>query len=377
MTMDGQPGSQQQYPQTPKMSTHGLLKVVLILVALIVVAALLTGGYESIGSFFKTGEQEQLASPPEGLLVLAAAAKFPDSNSARIFPAKYDFGKKEFDYVPADKLVASPDGLNLAYQHMFSNNSQYVTFVGATDIENITSFSDIPTQIYRADVSNAQTYEEFTGRLLDAEVVTKGTGVVRQNPSVSNFGEIVYTAHESNDPRSLFSSDAEKWSIHYVTGDGKDTIITQGIFPKWVGDDLFIFLKNDGLYLYSLADKDEQRVWGMHGTATMNMSLEVSDDFQYIAWTVPDLGTVYVFRALNWSAGNLALKGTIAVPAVSAVFSPDTRFIAVEMIAPGETPSETQVLFGYYDVETLQEMVPLFTLANVDANQTRMSDWRP
>lgn len=365
------------YPQPSGMSTHRLLKVFLVLVALVIAVALLTGGYESLGSLSRSGNEEQLEPLPEGLLVLSVAAKSPDASTAWIFPAKYDFGKSTFDYVPADKLAASPEGFNLAYQHIFSGNGQYIVFVGATDIENVSSFSEIPMQIYRADVSNTQTEEEFTERLLNAEIITEGTGVVKQNPSVSDLGEVLYVSRTSGDPRSLFSSEAEQWSIHYVSQDGREEELAKGISPKWVGDNQFVFLKNDGLYLYSLATGEERNIWGMQGTATMGMSLDVSDDYQYVAWTAPGAGAVYIFRAFNWGIGILTLSGTISAPAVSSTFSPDNRFLAVEAIVPGEVQGELQVLIGYYNIETFREVASPFVLATVDTNQTRLSDWRP
>ena len=292
----------------------------------------------------------------------------------------YDFTRSAVEYVPADKLAASPDGFNLAYQHVFSGDGRYVTFVGAVDIEKVSSISTTPMQIYRADVSQAVTYDDFVRKVQEAEAATHAKGVVKQAPSVSNTGNVLYIAHKPEDPQALFSSDAEEWTIHLVSESGQDTVVTQGIYPKWVGEDAFVFLKNDGLYVYAIPEQSENKIWEAQGVATMDMTLDVSDDYQHIAWATPSLGTVQVFQVLNWGTDTLVLKGALLVPGVQAVFSPDGRFLAVQTTSPLISENgleELGVSIHYFDVETLRAVSMPLALTGVDPNQTYLTDWRP
>ena len=112
----------------------------------------------------------------------------------------------------------------------------------------------------------------------------------------------------------------------------------------------------------------------------MDMTLDVSDDYQHIAWATPSLGTVQVFQVLNWGTDTLVLKGALLVPGVQAVFSPDGRFLAVQTTSPLISENgleELGVSIHYFDVETLRAVSMPLALTGVDPNQTYLTDWRP
>ena len=382
--MEPQPpiGAQQPQQQTPPVGrATDLLKLIFIVIVLSILAFVFIGGYSDLANFFgiSNEQEQQFVQAPEGLLVMAIAAR-SEAQTARILPVTYDFVRSALEYVPADKLAASPEGFNLAYQHVFSGDGKYITFVGAADIEKESSISATSMQIYKADVSKAVSYDDFVRKVQEAEVSTQSNGVVKQAPSVSNGGKILYIAHKPEAPQALFSSNAEEWAIHLVSEDGKDTVATQGIYPKWVGEDAFVFLKNDGLYLYSIPEQSDKKMWEAQGVATMDMALDVSDDKQFVAWAAPRSGTVHIFRALNWGTAQVVLKGTLLVPGVQIVFSPDSHFLAVQTMSPLVSENgldELGVSVHYFEVETLRAVSVPLALTGVDPNQTYLTDWRP
>jgi hypothetical protein len=356
-------------------NSHAYPTLAIIIVALFFLAAVGIVSYGPLPQFSNEQESETLGEPLEGLLIMALAVRVDDGTSRiSIAPSTYDLMYREVQVTDAAKLAASPDGMNLAYQHIFSPDGNYVTFLGATNVESVTSISQMPLQIYRADVYGAQSYEDFITKIRNAEQMTTDTSMFRQAPSVSNAGYVLYTAHSREAELAVFTAEANEWSVYLVMPGGTDRMLTRGISPKWVAEDMFVFLKNDGLYSYSVTTGVEKKVWGTEGIVTAISSLEVSDDYQHIAWLAPESGYVTLLRALNWDTGVLEEKGFIPSPGIAAVFSPDSRFIAVQELVENES-SATGIQF--FDVESLELVAPPITFTDVDPNQTFLTDWRP
>ena len=354
------------------------MKALLWLLVILVVGSAGVGGYFFSGGFSAmsdNGEKKQMS----GLLIMATTPFTDQQVPSWIFPTLFDFGRNEFSYVPADKLAGSPDGLDLAYQHVFSMNGAFIAFVGAENVGNVSTLSDIPMQIYRADVSDAVTFNDFLQRVQNAERVTNSAGVVRQFPSVSNRGDVVYSSHALADNKTLLSAEANSWDIYLVSQGGEEQAVTKGVHPVWVDDTHFIFLKNDGLYLYDVAQAIEQKEWGSLEKASMRMSLDVSDDGQYIAWAAREAGSVFVLRALGWNGVQpLTLKGTIPDAGTYAVFSPDSRYLAV--LAPAlssKTLGKWESSIDIFDIETLSRAGSELLLVGSEPNFTYLTDWRP
>ena len=106
------------------------------------------------------------------------------------------------------------------------------------------------------------------------------------------------------------------------------------------------------------------------------MGLDVSDDGQYVAWSAPDAGLVFLIRALNWETGEMTLRGTVSVPGFSPVFSPDSRLVAVKTITP-QQGGKWNVEVEFFDIETQRAAAPPLVFDGVDPNMTSLSDWRP
>ena len=367
-------------PRQPEVGGQSAAKPLVGLIGIIVLIALLVGGYLYIPQIIQIGDtgNEDVIGTPMGLLVMAAAPEESSGLADWIFPTTYDFTRGQFAYVPVDKLALSPDGINLAYQHVFSHNGDFVTFIGATDIKSASSLSEIPMQVYLTDVSGAVSYDDFVGDLQQAELITDSTGVVRQFPSVSNVGDVLYMAHSpTKNNQELLSSEADTWDIYVISRGGEEQMLVKGMHPKWIDDGHFVFLKNDGLYLYDLASGSEKKVWDSRGTATMRMSLDVSDDAQYIAWAAQESGSVFILRALNWDTGTLTLKGIISAPGAYAVFSPDSRYVAVQWSSPNETFDTWAVAIDTFDLKTLAKIPSPISLIGSEPNVTYLTDWRP
>lgn len=376
MDSDSSKGSKQSREQVPTQdSSRRLLMTALIIAAAFIFLIFANQNYGFLKNLFGLGQDQTFGDKLPGYLLLGLVSARSDVSTPSIVSLVYDFLPEELQNNGFDKLAAAPEGNNVAYQHVLSGNGNQVTFLGATNVENTSSIQDLPLQIYRADISRVLSYEAMIEALQNAEQVTEGGGIFRQAPSISNKGEVLYMGHAPDVSGALFGSEANDWDIHLVSLLGRDTVLAQGIHPKWVSDDKFVFLKNDGLYAHSLADGRTQKLWGMEGTATMSMSLDVSNDYKLLAWTGLESETVTILRSFGWSEGNVLLQQELPIEGgVAAVISPDNNLIAIQALAP-EGGGGLLTTIGFFEIASSLEVAKPLIFADVDPTQTHITDW--
>lgn len=360
--------------------THAPIRM-LVAVLVVILGAVAIWLYFSTQS---TAPSASKSSALSGLLIMSAGVTIDGSTDFRVLPAIYDFGSGQTSLVPAQELAGSPTDRNVAYQYSFSSSGNFATFLGSIGVPDSVLPFDAPLQVYRADLSGAVSYDDFLQKLKDAPKLTSvATNTLVQSPSISNDGGVLFMAHPHEPAQALAVSNAESWEIGYVSPSGDEQVLTHGIQPKWVTNDKFIYIKNDGLYLYTVSSRDETRIWGMQGSATASMYLDVSDDGQYVAWAAPAYGAVYLLRALSWSDGTLTLKHTLPEPATTAIFSPDSNTIALTQMASSTAslsagaPNGPMTLVSFYDVDSLAQVHSPLTFFSPDPRLTLVTDWRP
>ena len=333
-------------------------------IAILLIALVVFGGVVAWQRYqnFVTQQQQTVASPSaqnplRGQFLMAIVPIFKDGSTGWVKPYMYDFGVSAFYTVDADKLAGFANQTNLAYQHVFSSDSRYITFIGATDVpKGLHPIASISAQVYVADVSNAKSFSDFLQDVQNAPAITSSTGLDRQFPSVSNQGDTVYQAIQTTtDSSVVLSSAADSWSIHLIQHGGTDQTIATGVHPVWVSNTQFIFLKDDGLYLYDTKTAAGQRLWGSISKSSSRDSLAISGNGQSLAWSVPEAGSISVFHVSSWSlSGGLSLTGAISEKATGIVFSPDSSMIAA--LAPDATstsPETWKTQIDLFDTATL------------------------
>jgi hypothetical protein len=344
--------------------------VLIILVLLVVVAVLSNTKQQKHVLNPLSGGSIKYGPPPQGMLIMTVARS--GVSPEQLAAAVYDLNTKKLSYLPTSQPQGAPQSPTLAMEHSFSSNLNYATFVGADNAAG-TKSPLVPTQIFSSDLSVASSSQDFISALQHAKSVTTGS-LVRLAPSVSDKNEIVYFAHTNADPATLVKMDANQWDIHLVSTPGSDKVLTSGIYPKWVGTDQFVFLKNDGLYLYSLVSKSEKKVWASQGSTTISMSLSVSRDFHHVAWMVPAVKGVLVFQATDWSSGELQLTGPLHLMASGIAFSPDSTLLDVQspLRAGG---SGGGVVETFFNVENLQLASAPYRIPDLDQKLSFLTDW--
>lgn len=375
-----------QSSETEMGGVRNLFKIGLVIVVFLVITAVLFGVWYSIGredGDVTETDTEDVRSQPEGVLVMATAAWSPDKKGVNITPTIYEFAQQRLSYMTVDPFPDTPGTDDLSYQHIFSGNGEYVTFAGAKETGkslsgDVESFGLIPTQIYLARVSPTMNPDEVVSRLQQARPVADNPELFRQFPSVSDRGHVLYMAHSPGELEILLNSNASEWDI-YLVQNGQDRFVTAGTRPRWVDDERFVFLKDDGLYIYSLSDESERIVLSLTDIkAKASMALDISDDGQLLAWSIPEWSTVTVFGVHDWSGENVEIIRVFNdIIAISNVFSPDSHFLALESwFREGDVDVLQVEFFDLKDSDMSLHTETLF-IENANPDLTQLTDWRP
>lgn len=277
--------------------------------------------------------------------------------------------------------------------YSFSPNGNHTVFVGASTDEFNDAGGDRSQafQVRRATVEPGAESGLFpTNSEVDADRqlfpdwhdsarITEEAIPLKRLPSINNAKSVLFVGRPDFDPEiDSALAPAEAWTIYQV-GEEWSTEVVRGTHPKWVNDSKFIFMKNDGLYLYDTADSSQVRIWETpDGTLLSNMKLDLSNDGSLVAWTAPDAGNVTLLSVDSWEAArpNLELLGQIDVHGFWTVISPDAEFVAVQAVDWESLEDNPKPRIEFYSTETLEKLDYEFPLHEYNQQRMFMSDWR-
>lgn len=196
----------------------------------------------------------------------------------------------------------------------------------------------------------------------------------KQHPDVSNAGEVLFIGWDGQGGLDVLAS--EEWDI-YKAVNGKASFLTNGFMPKWLNDDEFVFLKNDGLYLAKSDMSNVRRIaTSSEAIVYNNNRFDISDDGTMLAWTQPQLSQIVIY-AIN-DDGSLTYAQTLSSKAYWALFSPSGTYLAVETIAPHASGREDspQAKIEFFDLKTSQKVPELvIDFDRFDQKNMYFTDW--
>jgi hypothetical protein len=194
----------------------------------------------------------------------------------------------------------------------------------------------------------------------------------KQHPSISNTGEVLFVAWDGEGVPTV--QKAEEWSIYKISG-GKSEFLTKGFMPKWISDDSFVYLKNDGLYLSSIDLSEDTKIASSKGELYSNSRIDVSADGTAIAWMQPDVTQVSVFELQD---AGFVEKAPISLKGYWVAFSPSGNYLALQTInkTANGTEANPNAKIEFYDLTTMAK-VPQLEI-NLDAFEQQsmfMTEW--
>ena len=211
--------------------------------------------------------------------------------------------------------------------------------------------------------------------LANSMVLDESTIKYKQHPRISNAGDVLFVGWDQSwEP---IVENVDDWSIYSVV-DGKAQFLTNGFMPKWLNDDEFIYLKNDGLYI---SNKDNSEVVQLYEVPEgkiiqNNNNFDISPNGDQIAWIQPDNGQVVLFTLTE--DRELIEEATFKAKGFWVTFSPSGKYLAAQTISESATGMEAdpQAKIEFFDTETKMKISEL-EIALSDFNQLFMfiNDW--
>ena len=278
-------------------------------------------------------------APGGGLLPIAV-----DLESGRVFSAGDDIA-----------------GRQATIFHSISRGERYEAFLGGEE-------GSREPQLYIVEYDTSDPFPSIDGL---SSVEGTPAGATLRALSVSDSGRVVYMSLLGERGSEVFT-DTNSWDIRMASDEGGDVLLTGGAYPSWIDEDLFVFLKNDGLYIYDTRDLSERRVWGIdRGVALTNMKIGLSPEGQSVAWSVPHEGKVYILD-ISGAVNGIGAQVTNVIDATAfwAVFSPDGRFLALQTADAAQNAR-----LDVYDTEEFKQRATL-GLGDVNTASVFVTDWQ-
>jgi hypothetical protein len=335
---------------------------------------------DEVGEMSQTKPKKEIAMPVllsalTLLLVVAAVGYvlFPNALnrtnglSGTLLLALAERQSDRFYQYELDMATGMLERVNPAFdENIFlqNRNGTRASFIGSSSAG---SGGASALQVFRATVSGSG--------LGNIEKLSSVQQERMRSPDISSRGDVLYTALTDPTAGDSTITTAEEWSVFLASGSGEPTLVTTGMYPHWVDDDLFIVLKNDGIHLMNVDGSRDEIVWELYeGVALSNMMLHLSENKQTIAWTAPDVGALLIAQVTSWDP--LKVDGeSITVHGFWPTVSPDGKYVALQTVNWDTAETDPRPRIIVYDATTLQEVGTVVDLNRFDQEYMFVSDW--
>ena len=303
-----------------------------------------------------------------GLLMLTATNSSKEQETRSIYA--HSFPDKKTSSLGWD--LHAYTGAELTRDYSESPNGEWVIFAALRDRIEGEPLSEVESswQLYRATYASLEE-DNFTEALSNAERVTTATGLL-YDPSISNRGEVLYTALPENEDVGAPIA-ASLGTIHYVDVKGDDQSLGEGISARWVDDYHFVYLKEDGLYIFNLLEEEEKKMLSLLSPVTTATTVGVSDDGTRVAIATVDKASLLLARistSMDMAEGVM----TIPVAGKSPVFLPNGEMVAIVTLAQEKETKQFTPILMMYNASTLKERA-LVPLSDFEPSSVTITDW--
>ncbi len=309
-------------------------------------------------------------SLPEGKILVSVI-----SASGTPVPALLNTLSGEIVSLPVNKINGS-DAVSLQYN--VSGNEAYIAYLATTKdtVEDANTYD-----IYLASVETAKDANGLIKLLKTAKLVSvhSDEDYMRSAPVVSNSGAILYAslskenlAKASNEPNNV---PAESWNI-YLVNDTDKTLITNGLYPKWISQSSFAFLRNDGVYVYDLLTKREQLVWKSLSPISIVNGFDVADDGSYFALSSPKERLVTIIRVQDWKKGIFTALPTLPIVATNPVFDKNNNTLAFVTSWLNSDIGDVQSGIRYYSLKEQKYLSSVMKIDKTNIKGIYLTDWK-
>jgi Tol biopolymer transport system component len=294
-------------------------------------------------------DEQQGADAPSGTIYLSLAPKDAEGNPGKVGIYTYQIGTGDLSLIigsdVADNLTPtlSPDGTMIAF-----------TQVDATD----------EVDILYGDSGLAK---------LVSIPLPEGTEVAR-NPVWSPDGtKIAFTSRLDGDGSEMGLDD---WRVHvFDTTTGSIAEVARGTNPLYLPDGSLLVLRNEGIVRYADDGSNSVVIPMFSGKAAANMKIDISQDGTQIALAAPEESRVYVSKVSSWSPFQATTRA-IDTPAFWPVFSPDGKYLTMEVFTWGEGRTVENYYLATYSLTDNTWLDASFDLSPFYQEALFITEWR-
>lgn len=359
------------------------------IVGSVVVAGLSVGLYFGVQSMFLANnslvgdDNGGLTSVLDGTLFLTLAVFDSSVGLSTIATVFMDITSSVLAEMPIFELSETKI---VATQVSMSAQAEHAVFLGMPVSENTTNpQAFFGTPLYTVVLAKDTNFQSLVQLFSTAEQLPAPdeADFFRQFPVISDYGSVLYSSLTEESYETTKDNPAvqvaESWNIYSIDEENGRQLLTQGFRPKWIREDNFAFLKNDGVYVYNLETKTEKLLWKVEGGVTAVHGFDVSNDVTYFAVTNPAALTADIVSVINWLEPETALlEVQLPIFATNPVFSPDNEHIAFIISHDEEIEGEIVPVLGleYYSFEQ-QNFIPERDFINTEVIVgTQITDWQ-
>lgn len=250
--------------------------------------------------------------------------------------------------------------------YTYSSDGSSVTFVGITQesIEQALS-NKIPSgrvmQIYHAT--------RESGRIplvASAQQISHSDEISKKMPAISNDGAYVAYVTATSTDRNATSS------IRLVSvASSSDTVLFPGRMPQWFTTHSFYYIAPDGIRLYDVSVASSSLVLPMRTGS--NYKIAVSPSGKIFTFSNPDAQKVYFYTIVGDGLVLAPLK-TLSMTGFWVVFSPDSRYIAVQTAESSSSGELSNPSLQIYDATTFK-LAKKLTLGSLLNDRLFVTAW--
>jgi hypothetical protein len=257
------------------------------------------------------------------------------------------------------------DDVSLGNFYVFNRNASTFAFVGTTrsHLDQAIASAAAPgsvMQLYRAAVHAPYTLPLPT----EAQQITNSDSPFKSELAISDSGmSVAYVASES-------SSASASSSIHVVMGNSEMPVVA-GTQPQWYSDAAFYYVGADGVRLHDGALRRSTLVLPIETQG--NYKIAVSPNRSLLAFSVPDSSSVFFYR-ISDNGLLLSLASTVMKRGYWIVFSPDSKYVAIQTATDANAGGRSQPSLSIVDTSTFKDIgtIPLTPLLN---DHLFVTDW--
>jgi hypothetical protein len=292
----------------------------------------------------------------EGTFLMSLVQKNADAKLKNfIVPRAYTLGGLgtafgEMHYTGIQQRAGDKSLLTL--QHSLSANRQWSVFLGMPLVDAMQDSVSVGKrlQIFTHELSPEDTKEASLVKIRSSEQITHDAFDGKMSPSINNRGDVVYQASSASANKdNLPIYDAESASVYLVRG-GATSKIDEGIKPKWVSTTAFIYIRNNGVYVYDIESKKRVLIApnqttheGVMYPFRNNSGLAVSKDASLFVMSDPNSRSVVLYRVDSWVAPKPVLVGYAEnVLVFWPLISPSRGLVSVQTANPDDMVNNPQ-----------------------------------